>query len=190
MERLVMLIVLCGCLCLVHHTFAAPSAFESGRSPMDVDALPFQEKEQRELSKSHDRIRRQIDKANGFSLIAIGVFGAFVKYLAYHFISKNSEGGGERSLEDSLLDLTSITSCLSKESPDLSSSFHLHCFFPTFFSKIDSDIISTVIQGSAQKEPADLVLVRGENEEVSNHRRSREISKPEGETEIHHIVGA
>ncbi|XP_068207677.1 uncharacterized protein [Palaemon carinicauda] len=138
------------------------------------------------LQESHSRVLRNVDKTNGFSLLAIGVFGAFVKYMAYHFISKNAEGGGEkRSIDDTILDLTRITSCLSNETEGVLSNFHLHCFFPSYFSRRDNEIISGVIWGSSEKESVELSLVRREGLPELKRRRSRDVS--EGEEEMRRL---
>ncbi|XP_066951332.1 uncharacterized protein [Macrobrachium rosenbergii] len=150
----------------------------------DLEENPEPPKESRtqppqQPQEVHSRALRQVDKANGFSWIAIGVFGAFVKYMAYHFISKNSEGGeAKRSVEDTILDLSRISACLSSDPEgDVLSNFHLHCFFPSYFSRMDNDIISGVIWGSSQKEAVELSLIRRDDLKKWSRRPSREASE-------------
>ncbi|XP_064082468.1 uncharacterized protein LOC135198631 isoform X2 [Macrobrachium nipponense] len=165
---------------LLSTAMAAPSK----KSADDlVEDPPPEESTTQPPQEIHSRAVGKVDKANGFSWIAIGVFGAFVKYMAYHFISKNSEGGGggaKRSVEDTILDLSRISACLTSDPEgDVLSNFHLHCFFPSHFSKRDNDIISGVIWGSSRKEPVELSLIRrGEDlRKERSQRRSREASE-------------
>ncbi|XP_066951331.1 uncharacterized protein [Macrobrachium rosenbergii] len=155
----------------------------------DLEENPEPPKESRtqppqQPQEVHSRALRQVDKANGFSWIAIGVFGAFVKYMAYHFISKNSEGGeAKRSVEDTILDLSRISACLSSDPEgDVLSNFHLHCFFPSYFSRMDNDIISGVIWGSSQKEAVELSLIRRDDLKKWSRRPSREASEESEES--------
>ncbi|XP_064082466.1 uncharacterized protein LOC135198631 isoform X1 [Macrobrachium nipponense] len=170
---------------LLSTAMAAPSK----KSADDlVEDPPPEESTTQPPQEIHSRAVGKVDKANGFSWIAIGVFGAFVKYMAYHFISKNSEGGGggaKRSVEDTILDLSRISACLTSDPEgDVLSNFHLHCFFPSHFSKRDNDIISGVIWGSSRKEPVELSLIRrGEDlRKERSQRRSREASEESEES--------
>ncbi|KAK7072739.1 hypothetical protein SK128_002639 [Halocaridina rubra] len=85
---------------------------------------------------------------NGFSFLAIISFGAFVKYLVYHFII--SSAAERRSFHESLLDLTRIINCITedKTQPNL----QLHCFFPSYFSMKDNDIVGKFLWGSSSED--------------------------------------
>lgn len=178
MRSLLTLVLVSGCLCAVAWCSSVLEDQLKESIPASSSSDPHHISSS-SSSRNHNRAIRQ-SGADGLSLMALGVFGAFVKYLVYYFITENAKE--RRSLEENLLDLTRITTCLKEEEVFLPN-FHLHCFFPSYFNREDNDIISELIWGNS-KEGSTVRSPFLPNKSLKhpelNQRQFHEILQPEG----------
>lgn len=131
-----------------HHNEESPSFYKGTDQLEDIthnDVATLQRVFRRSVATAHQEIGRQLAGGDIISIAALFVFGTFLAYIVFFYISKYLQARSfgrsyDDYLQDSLEGITQILTCI--ESNDFKPELHLQCFLPSYISRTESQTIT------------------------------------------------